>query len=221
MPFPILAAALPAVIGAAADWVGGGRQMRFQERMSSTAYQRAVHDMAKAGLNPALAYGQGGASTPSGADFSGGRQIGEGVSSALRYKLEKKLNDAQVEATKQTGDAAEQNATTASRGQALRENEYNRDTNWFAVQRELDRVQRLKDIEQTSSSIDLLRKETEGVGAENIQKRFQGEQFKSLQESLGKTFGKGAMRDVANILLMVLQSNMASGAVRSVLPGRR
>lgn len=56
----------------------------FQERMSSTSYQRAVEDMKKAGINPILAFANGGASTPGGAGATiTGASMGMPSSSAL------------------------------------------------------------------------------------------------------------------------------------------
>lgn len=72
MPFDPLSllAGVPGLVGSIfqndAASATAREQMRFQEGMSNTSYQRGMADMKAAGLNPMLAFSQGGASSPPG-----------------------------------------------------------------------------------------------------------------------------------------------------------
>lgn len=71
---------MPGLLGAGASAYGAAQQNRFQERMANTAWQRGVKDMRAAGINPMLAFMQGGADSPSGVNV--GEAMTQGATSA-------------------------------------------------------------------------------------------------------------------------------------------
>lgn len=90
----VIAALAPPIISAFASAKGQDRanrtnirlareQMRFQERMSNTAWQRGIKDMRMAGVNPILAFDKGGASSPGGQTARVEDAIGPAVASAM------------------------------------------------------------------------------------------------------------------------------------------
>ncbi|AXH73968.1 MAG: DNA pilot protein [Microviridae sp.] len=109
-----------------------GQQEQYQTNMSNTAWQRGVADMRAAGINPMLAFSQGGASSPMGSSASGNSAQGiaaanqqnefQASSGAIRdaadFYLRSKLINAQVASAKSQADLNYANAKVSK--QAVR-----------------------------------------------------------------------------------------------------
>lgn len=119
---------LGGLIGGAANLIGGlfqnsasqanaQAQMNFQERMSDTAYQRGMADMKAAGLNPILAYSQGGASAPSGA-AAPVENVGEAASRGFQQGMNS-ASDAMVKKQQVDNIAADTQLKDAQKAQSV------------------------------------------------------------------------------------------------------
>lgn len=114
MPIPAaLLAAIPPAISGITSLFGqrkanqvnvqeANKTRAFAERMRNTQWQSAVTDMEAAGINPALAYSQGGAASPGGAQARVESET-EGIASAMQLRTQEgqlKLLTAQTDKVK-------------------------------------------------------------------------------------------------------------------------
>lgn len=149
------------------------RNRMFQKEMRGTQYQTAVSDMRAAGLNPALAYQQGGAGTPSGSSASSSPVSGRtpvdlsaiAVNSATVAKSEAEADKASAEADEVRARTPTHSWNIAKIGQEISESVQRIATlreqagaHWSSAQQSMAAAEKLRaELPQVTAAIAQLR----------------------------------------------------------------
>lgn len=196
------------------------RQMDFQAQQTGSSYQRAVADMKAAGLNPMLAYSQGGAASGAGAQASMGNELGAGANSAwsaaqARQQMQQSaatIDNIRADTSnkeQQTTNLESENLYTLARtsSEGTRNHELAQQVASIALRNQLDAATQASQISTAKSAADL-----RGYEA-------QGSKYSLAEKSAWSGFyGSKAGRAYPYVSKATEQSNSAANVFRKFIP---
>ena len=216
---------LGALIPAAATLIGADmrnrqadeaalRQQAFQERMSSTAYQRAMQDMREAGLNPMLAAKVGGASTPAGAMPTLTNVFGEAAGAyTSAYQAETGRRQQEQQGEKITAEIEKIAADTEVSQERAREIGENIN---LMMQQRMTETEKGNLIRQ---QILKLKQEVGYAGAMRFLKELEADAYSSMQKDFINPYTGKLIAEFAESGIKVLQNVVGPAVIGRVLKG--